>query len=93
LADIAAKVQPPDVVISDFDLPGGRNGLQTIDAVRAATHAELAAVLISGTMDQALRDAAAQARCIALAKPVRPMQLRSVVDLIASRQLEARRGD
>ena len=92
LADIAATGQSPDVVISDFDLPGGRNGLQTIDAVRAVTHAELAAVLISGTMDQALRDAAAQVHCIALAKPVRPLQLRSVVDLIGSRLLEARRG-
>jgi signal transduction histidine kinase len=93
LAGIAAMSQSPDVLISDYDLPGGRNGLQTIGAVRAATQAALAAVLISGTMDAALRDAAAQANCIALAKPVRPLQLRSVVDLIASRQLEARRGD
>jgi signal transduction histidine kinase len=93
LVGIKAMGQPPDVVISDFDLPASRNGLQAIAAVRTATHADLAAVLISGTMDVALRDAAAEANCIALAKPVRPLQLRSVVDLIASRQLEVRRAE
>ncbi len=81
----AASGPPPDMVVSDFDLPGGRNGLEAIACVRAATQTELPAVLISGTMNQALRDAAAQADCIALAKPVRPVQLRSVVGLIASR--------
>ena len=90
LALRAAMHQPPDLVISDFDLPGGCNGLQTIDAVRMATYAELPAVLISGTMNQALRDAAAQARCIALGKPVRPLQLRAVIDLIATSTYSSR---
>jgi CheY-like chemotaxis protein len=85
LARVAS--QPPnwDVVISDFDLPNGQNGLQLIAAVRAATNATLPAVLISGTMNPALRAKAEGERCIALPKPVRPLQLRAVLGQIGAR--------
>ncbi|MBC7380888.1 MAG: hybrid sensor histidine kinase/response regulator [Burkholderiaceae bacterium] len=73
-----------DVVVSDFNLPGGRNGLQVIETVRSASRSDLVAVLISGTMEPALRDQAIRAACIPLAKPVRPLQLRSVMDQIAA---------
>jgi signal transduction histidine kinase/CheY-like chemotaxis protein len=75
-----------DVVVSDYDLPGDRNGLQTMAAVRAATRADLPALLISGTMGPALREAAVAAGCIALGKPVKPLQLRSVLGTIAAIQ-------
>jgi CheY-like chemotaxis protein len=76
-----------DAVVSDYDLPGGRNGLQTIAGVRAATRADLPALLISGTMGPALREAAAAAGCIALGKPVKPLQLRSVLGNITATRL------
>lgn len=72
-----------DVVVSDFNLPDGRNGLQLIDILRSASRSDMAAVLISGTMDPDLRKEAIRAACIPLAKPVRPLQLRSVMDQIA----------
>jgi two-component system CheB/CheR fusion protein len=78
-----------DLLVSDFDLPGGRNGLQLIDTVRSASRSDLAAVLISGTMDPALRNEAIRAACIPLAKPVRPLQLRSVIDQIAATRAAA----
>ncbi len=71
-----------DVVLSDYDLPGGILGLQLIAQVRAATRANLPAILISGLMNAELQEQAAQADCIALAKPVTPVQLRSVIELI-----------
>ena len=75
-----------DLLVSDFDLPDGQNGLEVAKAVRTLVPHKLPTLLISGTMNQALREAAAAADCIALAKPVRPLQLRSVVDLVAAQR-------
>jgi hypothetical protein len=50
-----------------------------IEALRTVIQRPLNALLISGAMDQALRAQAQAAGVIAMAKPVRPIQLRSVV--------------
>ncbi len=71
-----------DILLSDYDLPGGTHGLALIAQVRQATEANLPAILISGLMNAQLQEQAAQADCIALAKPVTPLQLRSVIELI-----------
>ena len=73
-----------DVMVSDFNLGSEHDGLQVIAAVRQATRLDLPAVLISGTLDAALQTRAASAHCIALAKPVRPLQLRSVIDQLCA---------
>jgi signal transduction histidine kinase len=67
------------LVISDYNLPGEMNGLDLIEALRTVIQRPLNALLISGAMDQALRAQAQAAGVIAMAKPVRPIQLRSVV--------------
>ena len=85
LAVLDSQFNKWDLVISDFDLPSGQNGLQLIAAVRAATRIDLPAVLISGTMNPALRAQAESANCIALPKPVRPLQLRAVLGQIGAR--------
>ena len=75
-----------DMLLSDYDLPGGKHGLQVIAQVRAATGTHLPAIVISGFMSAQLQEQAANAQCIALAKPVTPIQLRSVIELIRAQR-------
>ena len=53
---------------------------QLIAQVRQLAGAELPAVLMSGTLSQDLRQRAQAEACLALSKPVRPMQLRALID-------------
>ena len=73
------------LVISDFNLPGSLDRLAFIETVRTASSVALPAILISGTMDSDLRERAQGANCVALAKPVKPMQMRSVLDQLGAR--------
>jgi len=79
LACLCASLRGWDAIITDFDLPDGKTGLELIAIVRTVTRVDLPAVLISGGMNDDLRADAEDARCIALAKPVRPLQLRAVL--------------
>ncbi len=81
----------PDVIISDYRLNDGENGLAAIAAVRAVTGHALVACLASGDTDP---DLIRQARAMGLTilhKPVRPAKLRSLMHSLASQaQLQGR---
>lgn len=68
----------PDVMLSDFRLPGGHNGLQAIAMVRAVVGA-VPACLVSGDTEPALRAEAAQQGVPLLQKPARPAKLRAAL--------------
>lgn len=68
----------PDVMLSDFRLPGGYNGLQAIAMVRAVVGA-VPACLVSGDTEPALRAEAAQQGVPLLQKPARPAKLRAAL--------------
>ncbi|TXT33876.1 MAG: integral membrane sensor hybrid histidine kinase [Comamonadaceae bacterium] len=80
-AILLVRQQPEhwSVVISDYNLPGGMNGLALIEILRTVVPHPLNALLISGAMDQSLHEQAQAMGVIAMAKPVRPIQLRSVL--------------
>lgn len=74
----------PDVMLSDFRLPGGHNGLQAIEMVRAMV-GPVPACLVSGDTEPALRIQAAQQGVPLLQKPARPAKLRAALrNLVAS---------
>ncbi len=71
----SARVNPPDIVISDFRLRNQRTGAQAIDALRTEFGVNLPALLITGdTAPERLRDARASGIPL-LHKPVAPSQL------------------
>ncbi len=84
-ADAASAVsgcteQPvPDAMLVDFRLPGGRDGLATIAAVRAACGASVPAIIVSGesTGDEIARINASG--FMLLHKPVPPARLRAAL--------------
>ena len=80
----------PDVIISDYRLPDGANGIEAVRAVRQIAGHEIAACLISGDTDQELIRQAKDAGLTLLHKPVRPAKLRSLLRSIVRRDASSR---
>ena len=70
---------PQDLIVSDFRLPGHHNGVVAIRMLRAMVGHDMAACVISGDTDAAVRQQAQQAGLVLLQKPVRPAKLRNVL--------------
>ena len=76
------QMQPeriPDVIVSDYRLRGGSNGIEAIRMLREKAGQPIAACLISGDADARLRQLAQDAGLVLLQKPVRPAKLRSLL--------------
>ena len=73
-----ADMQPPDLVITDYDLGSGITGLDIIDQLRTR-FSDLPALIISGSSTEETRERVRQAGFMLLHKPVRPVQLRSAL--------------
>jgi len=69
----------PDLIISDYRLPGDVNGVDTIAQLRAALNTLVPACLMSGDADATLVGVAQAAHLSLLHKPVRPAKLRSLL--------------
>ena len=82
LALLAGNGSRPDLIISDYVLPGGMNGVETAAAVRAALGAQIPVIFLTGdTRSARLRDSELTGS-LRLAKPVRPeVLLRAIQQL------------
>ena len=69
----------PDVIVSDYHLARGDDGMAVIASVRATAGVLIPACLISGDIDSALMQTAKDAGVALLHKPVRPAKLRSLL--------------
>jgi CheY-like chemotaxis protein len=69
----------PDFVISDYRLPGAHHGIDAIRLLRQMVGGDLSACLVSGDMDERVKQDAAESGLVLLQKPVRPAKLRSVL--------------
>ncbi|HSO45603.1 MAG TPA: response regulator, partial [Rhodoferax sp.] len=76
------QMQPeriPDVIISDYRLRDGSNGIEAIRLLREKAGLPIAACLISGDADARLRQLAQDEGLVLLQKPVRPAKLRNLL--------------
>ena len=79
LAGVADRDRPPDLIVSDYHLSGGKTGIEVIEGLRRTLSAEIPAFLVSGdTSPELLRQARASGYHL-LHKPVDPMTLRAMV--------------
>lgn len=69
------------LILSDYRLPGGMDGLEVIAAVRAATDIPTPAMLVTGDMSADLLARANAAGIPLLHKPVKPSTLRALLGL------------
>jgi two-component system, chemotaxis family, CheB/CheR fusion protein len=75
----ARGVMRPDVIVADYNLPGGLNGLQVVAALRATLHREIPVIILTGDISmQTMREIALQG-CVQLNKPVRADDLMRLI--------------
>jgi CheY-like chemotaxis protein len=77
----------PDLIISDYRLRDGENGIATLQRLRKQAGRAVPACLISGDTDPALLLAVRQAGLTLLHKTVRPAKLRSLIERLARSDL------
>ena len=73
----------PDVIVSDYRLRDGENGIETVRQLRVAVGKPIPACLMSGDTDPNLMQSAKEAGLTLLHKPVRPAKLRSLIRRLA----------
>jgi CheY-like chemotaxis protein len=82
LAALLEHRRPPDLIISDFRLSGGKTGINAIAELRSAFPESIPAFLVSGdTSPEPLHETRANGFHL-LHKPVDPMRLRAVLNRV-----------
>jgi len=80
MAKISQNRRRPDLVISDYRLRGGENGLDVVARVRSSFESIIPAILITGdTAPDRLREAAASG-CFLMHKPISNARLRAAIN-------------
>ena len=90
LVGIAKPNHPPALIVSDYHLPGGKTGIEVIEALRRTFSAEIPAFLVSGDISPELLGKAHASGYHLLHKPVDPMKLRAMVSYVLREQQVAR---
>lgn len=72
----------PDIILADYNLPNGMNGLQVIATLRERLHRQAPAIILTGDIAVGIvRDIALQ-NCIRLNKPVKAKKLTQIIQLL-----------
>lgn len=76
----------PDLIVSDFNLPNGMNGLELVEKLRETLGRALPVIILTGDISTASLRAFARQDCLKLDKPVKPKDLMQTIrDLLATR--------
>lgn len=76
---VASGTFRPDLILTDYNLPNGMDGLQVIAGVREKLHPELPVIILTGDIStNTLRDIAHR-NCVQLNKPVKLTELTQVI--------------
>ncbi len=79
LAHIKRAALQPDLILTDYNLPGGMNGLEVAVAIRQMLRREVPAIILTGDIStQTLRSVAGQ-NCLHLGKPVKLAGLSAII--------------
>jgi len=76
---LAAHLRTPDLILSDYRLRGGENGLDAIARVRKASGLDVPAIVLTGDLDGAQLDGVREAGFPLARKPLHGAPLRSLI--------------
>ena len=74
----------PAIILADFHLDGGQTGLDAIELIRARKGANIPAILITADHTPETAEAARRHNCEVLHKPVKPAELRALMQHMLS---------
>lgn len=72
---VAGGAIRPDILLTDFNLPAGRNGVELMDHLRATLNRPLPTIVLTGDISTEAKTTLAEADCLHLQKPVVPAAL------------------
>jgi signal transduction histidine kinase len=75
----------PDLILADYHLDDGRSGVDAVHALRLALGKDVPAVVITADRSPAIADAARALNCELLLKPVKPAELRALMQHLLAR--------
>jgi two-component system CheB/CheR fusion protein len=87
LAHIAHAALQPDLVLSDYNLPGGLNGLQLALRVRQLLHRDVPVIILSGDISNETLHEVKQENCLLLCKPVKLSALAEAIQKLLPEHL------
>lgn len=70
----------PEVLLTDYNLPNGMNGLDLLLAARAALQQDLPGIILTGDISSETLAKIAAQECVALSKPVKPRVLLRAIE-------------
>jgi Na+/proline symporter/CheY-like chemotaxis protein len=83
----AGRHEPPDLLLMDYHLDGGVNGIEVAEELRCLWNTEIPVLVITADHTQQAREAAAARGFTLLPKPVKPAALRALMGrLLAARE-------
>ncbi len=80
IAALGARGRPPDLIVADLRLAGGKSGIGAIASLRSHFGIDVAALIASGDTSEAARSEVAAAGVTLLAKPVVAVTLRRAAE-------------
>jgi two-component system CheB/CheR fusion protein len=81
---VAAGAIRPEIIISDYNLPGGMNGLAVLAGLRELLRHPVPGVILTGDISTASLAQIARHDCVQLSKPVVASELLKVVERLLS---------
>ncbi len=78
---------PPDIILADYQLDDGDNGVEAIRALRAEAGVDIPAILITANRSKALLQLGERMGFSVLTKPVQLSRLRALIDWKTRRQV------
>jgi two-component system CheB/CheR fusion protein len=74
----------PDLIIADFNLPKGMDGLQTVAKLRGISKRAVPAIILTGDISTKTMTEIARSDCVHLNKPVKLKKMMSVIETLLS---------
>ncbi|MDP9055933.1 MAG: PAS domain-containing protein [Pseudomonadota bacterium] len=84
LALVADATIRPDILLTDYNLPGGINGLELVGKLRAVLDDDLPAIILTGDISTDTMAKIAVDDCIQMSKPVDPHTLLQAIERMSS---------
>lgn len=87
---VTEGVMLPEILLTDYSLPGGTSGLELVQQLRAWSSAPLPAIILSGDVSSETLAKVAAQDCVQLSKPVKPRELLAAIGRLCADQAPLR---
>jgi len=79
LALLDKETTPPDLILTDYNLPGGMNGIDVLAALRSRLGPDLPGIVLTGDIAKDTLAKIQQANCIMLSKPAAAADIHAAI--------------